>query len=646
MFVAAARLPCRVEGRARAKRNNTGDCQPAACGRRTLEDAMGATRIAAVSLLILAALPVRAQESPDAALAALQAWVPGVQVIALPATGDLRLTPQQALTVDSLRGVALDGNPPVAGTPNPPYPEGQTDGLPAGTGPYAAPGIAPFRLKHFTAEFSYGGWHNLDMMQYATTHGFSVLYPYVMPDTKHLPAGTQLLKWGSFVDWNRFMTDHALAAGRWDLLAEMDVATEVLRSSPVWDHPPDTLGMLDLEHGNPLSPDQLRSQDWYPGDAPEAERTAFEGRYYRGYLETYTVPLELLRRKNWTSAGVYPQPYGSGWYALLGRAERGEPGTPDPATDWAWQRYGRAMALAQDVLYPDIYVYYWSAQNVAYTLARMDYDRALLDALPVHKPYRPYFWPLLHGGDTSYRWWNQQPLPTEDERAIFALTFFAGCDGVVLWNWSEFDNHHVAPVLWRDQQTTAVGILGVKGGTGADVMVGRDFQARREGAPADAPPDTLRRYDVLAVQSLDDAAGTVTFQRIDTSHNQPSAHSSPDWPVYTLPREELTGYLRAASEPVAGAVEGLALVAALEPILYRGAPRVDVPALEQFAKSLPIVRRVQWGPLHLLASYDPGCVVGRGAPREVTLEGFAGHAGLTLTVPADGQLRVFVLREG
>lgn len=581
-----------------------------------------------------------------AAVMRLAERVPGFRIVDLElSASEVTLAAEDSLTVEDLRGAELDDQPPALGSPAYPYDPHQADGYGPGEAPYVARGIAPFRLREFTCEFNYGGWHNFQMIEYAATHGFSVIYPYVMPDLGHFPEGTSFLQWGSFVDWHRFMREHGMDADRYDQLARLDVARRLSEAGAVWPYHEGWIAMLDLEHGVPLSPDDLSEQAWYPTGAPGETRKAFEDDYYSGYLSTYTGPVQALREAGWRSVGVYPQPYGSGWYALLSLADKGLPGTPDPQTYWPWVRYGRAMAESQDVLYPDIYVYYWSPQNLAYTLARIDFDRALLATLPSGKPYRPYFWPLLHGGSAEPQWWNQQPLPNEDVRAMFAFCFFAGCDGLVLWNWSDTGNHHVPPPLWQEQQPTPVGPRAVEGGTGADVMVGEEFLLAPEGAGADAVPTRFRRYDVIAVSEVDAQAGTVRFQRIDTVREKWGPRVDTTKPTYVMRSADLIPHLRPTSEPVAAAVEGLALVKVLEPVLRRGEVRVDVPALDQFAKALPVVRRVKIGPLHIIATYNPRVVhLGEG-PATVVLADFDGHAGLTLRVPADEETRVFVLRE-
>jgi len=83
----------------------------------------------------------------------------------------------------------------------------------------------------------------------------------------------------------------------------------------------------------------------------------------------------------------------------------------------------------------------------------------------------------------------------------------------------------------------------------------------------------------------------------------------------------------------------------LEYALRHGAVRIDVPAQEQFGKTLPIVRRVRCGHLHVLITYDPKVVYG-GTPRQIVLSNFGGVEGRTLVLPADAQTRLFVLLEG
>jgi len=82
----------------------------------------------------------------------------------------------------------------------------------------------------------------------------------------------------------------------------------------------------------------------------------------------------------------------------------------------------------------------------------------------------------------------------------------------------------------------------------------------------------------------------------------------------------------------------------LEYSLRKGEVKVDVSSRRQFQQTLPIVRRVKLGPIHVLCTYDPKVVYG-GEPREISLRDFDGRSGRTLRLPADSETRIFVLRE-
>jgi hypothetical protein len=552
-------------------------------------------------------------------LKALSAKVPAFRPVALPATGTLTLTPAQSLTIEQLRGVKLDDNPPVLGErPYKPDPR-MVDAYPPGEAPYVAKDIAPFRFKYFNLEFNYGGWHNHFMREYASAHGFNILTAYVHKpgDWTHVPAGTKWLKWGGFVDWHKWPQKHGLEADRWDQVKDFDVKGKLLEEKVFAREPGFDYLMIDLEHGL-LGLEKLREQAWYPKDAPEAQRQAFEKKYYDGYAQTYLAPLAAARAEGWNNLSLYGwQPFGRRWFGL-------EKATADRATDFAWNAFGRQIYESVDLLNPTVYCFYWSPQNVAYTLANIDLNRQMITGLKPEKPMRPYFWTLLHGGGGGDRWWAEQPLPVEEARAMMTLALFTGIDGLDQWNWSGTGNHHLPRPLKA----------------GAWVMVGKAFTARPQGAGEEVPPTAFARYDMLKVKSVTE--GQVEFLKLDKA--KPAAIQAADQPVYSLKTEELTALLRASSEPVAGVVEGLALAKPFEYLLRHGEVKVDVSAQEQYAKTLPVVRRVKLGKLHLLATYDPSAVHG-GQPRSIELKDFEGRAGCTVVLPADEQTRLFVLRE-
>lgn len=558
----------------------------------------------------------------------------GFKAVTLPATGELSLKPEQSLTADRLRGVKLDDNPPQLGALAEPYDPRMTDDFAPGQAPYWARDIAPFRFKYFNCEFNYGGWHNFAMHEYAATHGFNILSPYVrkLSQRSRMPAGTQWLKWGGFINWDEWLPKHGIAAGRYDLLADRDPVAELVQEKFMGDANPaewDCL-MIDMEHGY-LKPENLRQQAWYPKDAPDAEKQAFERKYYHGYALTYTAPMAAAKQLGYKNLSVYGwEPFLRQWYGL-------DKLNFTPQTYWQWNTFGREIyeSPATDLLNPSLYVYYWCAQNVASTICNLDYNRALVDTMPRRKPIRPYYWTLLHGGDGNYHWWSNQPVPNEEARAWTLFCLMSGTDGFDLWNWSGTGSHHVPrPFSTKEKDQVKYSDIGIKDA----------FTCRAEGTGADQPAMQFNRYDFIHVVGADDATGMVRFQKIDRYNWGAKYGLTEGQPVYAMKGEDLTPHLRAESEPVAGVVEGMALAKGLEYILSHGEVKEDVSSLDQFLKTLPIVRRVQLGKVHVVATYDPQVVHGKEA-REVVLNDFAGHQGLTVRLPADAETRVFVLRE-
>ncbi|MFC1596505.1 hypothetical protein ACFL5Q_00975 [Planctomycetota bacterium] len=234
--------------------------------------------VAASACLLLVVGYVQGADTRDAAeLRALSAKVPEFQVVPLPTKpGEVALKPGQSLTVEHLRGVDLDDDPPVLRSPAKPYDPRMTDAYPAQKAPYVAAGIRPFRFKQFNCEFNYGGWHNFAMADYASAHGFNIIYPYVreIDQASHLPHDAKWLTWGGFVNWHEWFADHGLPDARYDLLADKDLV-KIHTDEGKFNRPADrtTLKsrgeylMIDMEHPV-LPPDRLRQQSWYPHDAP------------------------------------------------------------------------------------------------------------------------------------------------------------------------------------------------------------------------------------------------------------------------------------------------------------------------------------------------------------------------------------------
>jgi len=608
------------------------------------QNATDQRRLSILAVLHLAVVVWASAPSPAWALDAtaraelerLTARVRDFRVVPLSkSVGETVLSTADALTVDRLRGVRIDDAPPQFRGPIPHYDPRMDDDCPADARPYVAHGIEPFRMHYFNCEFNYGGWHNFAMHDYVLTHGFQIIFPYGRKpvDARHWPAGTQILGWGGFVDWHRWLPEHGIPEGRYDRLVGLDLVQQHVaagvfcRPDGQPDKLPADLLMIDMEHPV-LSPERLRRASWYPQQAPAAERIAFEKRYYDGYAQTFISPVLAARRQGWRNISIYGwYPYGRTWGGL-------EQVKADPGTDRAWNAFGRQVYEAIDIVNNSVYCFYWSPQNVAYVLANIDMNMKMVASTAKPKPVRPYFWTLLHGGGGGWRWWASQPLANEEQRALTALAFFTGIDGFDSWNWSGTGSHHSVALRHRANPQAAGEPVWVY----HDVMVGRGFTRQAD----DGTPTAFQRYDVLHVTAVDDANATVRFQRIQPKRKGYGV--GPDCPCFTMPTAQLLPLLRAQSEPVGAMIEGLALVRPLEYVLRHGAVKIDVSAQEQFAHKLPIVRRVRLGDVHLVISYDPGVVYG-GTPRAIVLKDFDGVAGRTLRVPADAETRLFVLQE-
>ncbi|MCF6174738.1 MAG: LamG domain-containing protein, partial [Victivallaceae bacterium] len=558
----------------------------------------------------------------------------------LPASGTLNLTAADSVTVADLSGVVLDDSDLTIGS-HAAYATAMSDGLAAGTGPYVASGIQPFRLKYFFNEFNIGGWYNFEMFEYVSAHGFNsiVTYNSSAADWSHLPAGTVFAGWLGF-DYNAWMSSNGYTAGRWDQLAsrsslEASFLTEN-RFPFEADH---EIYMIDLESpAIPFDPVKLRIQSWYPASGTPAEQAQFEADYYNGFADAELATIDTAHTQGWTDVGIYGwQPWARSWYLS---------NVDETLMQQRWDLYGKAIASEVDLLYPSVYAFYWSNQNAAYMLANIDKNIEYANQLPAadSKKTRPYFWNLLHGGGGGWRWYRGQPLRGEDIRAASLMNFFTGADGLVMWSWTGTDNHNIAPAP-------------VAGGT---VIAADTFPASLEGGGA----ATVARYDALYVLEVT-ATDLVRFQIInkavncpwdldavwhfDTATNTYVLDSADDgdyqYPVYTMDRTTLQSYLREPLAPVAAQIEGVALVKLLEYTLAYGKPCIDVSAVDQWSQTLPIIRRVKFGPYHVIATYDPNWNSSGYSPATITLNDFAGIAGLTVNVIADSQTRIFVVQE-
>lgn len=541
--------------------------------------------------------------------------------------GSYYLGASQSVTVDDLRGVAIDDNPPtLAFQPN--YPTNHSDGVPANTQPYYATGIKPFRFAYFNNEWNYQGFHTWQMSDYGLLNGFNISSLYANRAMASVPvARTQFLQWSEF-KWDPWMSAHGYNFRRWDHLPTPDVVATTLLGENLFPYQAGaTYRMLDMESPpSPYTQNNLQAESWYPGPAPNIE---FERQYYAGFATTQVAASETAKRQGWPKVGIYGwQPFPRIWFGL-------ENVVLDPALDWRWNTYGKSIYLNPnlDLLYPSVYSFYWDERNVAYTLATIDLNMRLVNSEVIRKPVRPYFWHQLHAGGDGWRWWAEQPQRNEDMQAMIALTFFTGVDGLTLWGWSGTENPNSVSVL-----------------EARDYMVGAGFMlAAEDVARWGSHSRQFVRYDAIHVLDID-TSGTARFQLINKTNSpayeidkgwQPGARAS--YPIYALSASQLSAKLRPDSEPIAAVIEGLALAKPFEYALRNGEVKIDVSAQKQFKDNSPIVRHIKIGRYHLLATYDPAWQRPGYAPGSVTLTDFDGVPGLDLTLLADNKTRFYAV---
>ena len=572
--------------------------------------------------------------------------VPDVELVPLPSSGAVTLSIEQSLTIDKLRNVVIDTDPPIL-TGAVVYPEIMGDGAAQGAEPYIAQGILPFRFDDFRIEWNYAGWHTWEMTDYALRHGFKVGVLYNNRQPADVPIADSAFLLGSGFSWNNWFATHQrpdgqpYAAQRWDLLPpRADLVSQLLAENVFDERAGVTYAMLDLEE--PTYPDEeaaLRTRPWYP---PGGINPGFEDGYYGGFVNMELAAVETAKQQGWPEVGIYGwQPFPRRWIGL-------ESVSVNPATYWPWTRYGREIYRSPqlDVIYPSVYNFYWDERNVAYVLANLDLNLRLVDAEPLRKPVLPYFWNQLHGGGPGWRWWSGQPVRNEDMRAMIAMSFFTGADGLTLWNWSGMNNPHVVTVA-----------------ACSDYSIAEDFAAVAE---MSGSLRSIHRYEAIHVLAVT-AASLARFQVIDMAATRASSYgtdrpktfssSSPEgydhrcwqsgdplvYPVYTMDVASLKALLRPASESIRAVIEGLALVRPVESTLSGGTVKLDVPSQQQFQSASPVIRRVDNAGYSLIISYDPQWQ-SYPAGRSVVLSDFDGHPGLTLEIPADRHTRLFLLQ--
>lgn len=578
--------------------------------------------------------PVAAGTPPEAwaEIKALETTFGVPAILIRPQARSYSIAKNKSLTAAKLRGIKLQPDPPQI-TVFPSYDPRMADGTTSP--PYKVPQLRNFRFNYFTNEFNYGGWHMFNAVDYACLHGFDTIFPYTRDPLgiTHMPAGTKFMTWPGW-EWDPFMTAKSIPLGRWDKLweiGEANLATQVRdygflagRSGSDWDS-----CMIDVENWC-YSPTELRTQPWYPSSDTEANRIAFEKKYYDGFALSKYVFVTAARAKGFRNISMYGlSPYGKiGWWGL-------DTDPAQPAGDWFWNLVAKQVTARLDIVNDSVYTYYWSPQNVAYTLAHNDLNLRYMATLPTvqRKPLRCYYENQCIGGNGGVRpptwaWYFNQPLMNEDMRAMAFMCFFTGANGLVLWNWSGTGNNNIPVDI-----NTEFASLGY-----CDVHLKDDLVAtdQRTGLPV-----TFHRYDPLHITAIN--SGVATFQKIiwwDWANNYGCIPANP---TYTASVADLQAHTRAPNESLAGLFEGLAMAKVVEYTLAHGRPMLDFDPQLTFKNESVVCRRVRLNEINLVATYDPKALFYGNAPRSVALTNFDGVPGLNVTLPADAQPRLYVL---
>ena len=588
------------------------------CQQRTLRQWLFDTLLLQTTLLAVVALPAfgHAFDDVDREVSEALSRFPHIKLISIKnRSGQVIVNKSDGLTSSDLVNVPLDDQPPRLKR-RLQYSVNEKNTARGIQEPYVAIGIQPFRLQYFNCEFNYGGRHNYPMQDYASTHGFNIIYPYRRSAAQKsvFPTGTRLSEWKGISKFRKkWFKDQDIPYGRYD---QLDMSHFRIDDPTLRGKKPNGVDfmMVDMEHQPPLSSERLRKTKWYP----KQNSSDFERRYYTNYARSLVSTLQAHRRQGFQHLGIYGWSPGQQlWTPMLQNK---------PMPREAWDVYGKSIYRFVDVIHNSVYCPYFSPKNVAFVLANIEENLRRVNEMPVAKPVRPYFWPLISGGGGGDRWWREVPHLNEDQEAMTAMSFFLGIDGLVIWNWSGQTNHHIP----------SFSTFASNGKPKRALMVSKAFRMK----PDNGDSVTFQRYDLLHVKDYKN--GVVSFQKIVPDQKDQKYGILPNRPVFMANYEILKQYLRPRSEPISAVVKGLALIKPFEYMLKTGQPIIDFDSRRDLRQTRPLCRRVKNGSFHLVITYDP-MTIRSGEERKIVLKNFAGKKGLHLEFPADQHPRIFVL---
>jgi hypothetical protein len=580
-------------------------------------------------------------------LSRLQSAIPTFKVQSLSSSGEVILNKDTALTVDKIRGIALDPNPPVVKAPATPYPESSSDSFPPtdrpyGTyAPYVAKDIKPFRFKYFRNEMNYAGTQLNRMKDYASAHGFSVVLAdnNYLQSTSHLPVGTELMTWKGFATdgISLILADLGIPSGHFEALASVtdDRLNKAIASRHTY-NPKLASYMIDLEFDHANTVEAIKQLSFFPKDKTAQEQQKFIKDYFKGVERSYSAQIKTARGLGFKRLGIYGwSPYPSTFFLLNNDKT-------DPQTNEQWVNYGEEIYKVVDVIHPSVYLYYPEINNLAYIMANIDRNRIYTNYMnskgTPKKPIVPYFWNLFHGGDNQAHWWRYLPIANEDARAMTAFSLFTGIDGIDMWGFSGGSSPHAIEFSKTNYFPTSYN----------SVKDSFNLPAPSSGT---STVKSLKTFDAIKVVKVDSARQTVKFQVVDKKLGVQQGVNSgiaTNAAVFTMATGELSKHLRPQSETISAAIEGLALAYPFEYFLRNGDVKVDVDASQQWQQSSPVVRRVKKDGIHIIIAYDPKSVydsASQSVERQVVLNNFDGVNGRNLIIPTSKDIRIYVLKD-
>ncbi len=520
-----------------------------------------------------------------------------------------------------------------------------------GSEAFVASGIRPFRFKYFSNEMRQGGGKDSSALyDYCIGHGFDMVNGSAS-QWSQLPAGTsfgsiEIIHAPDLLDIDISNMDYS---GFEDLfgLNEEDLGT-FRKGIKIRDPNPSNQQRLFIDQETPTL---------LPTTVPPNEAA--------GFAQFHVELLRAAKAIGWESVGLYGwQPFSRTWWGLEDYSAF------KTSSDTRWEQYGRKIAVESDVVYPSVYNFYWDRNNVPYVLANIDGNVEHVKDMPagLRPKVRPFFWNLHHGGGAGdQRWYKNLPLFGPDLRAQTMMSFFSETDGLVLWGWYARPYPGIA-----NAQHESVTINDMVFFPGRFLMVkdAWNIDGTVEVEQSDKVTE-LGEYDLVYVLGTA-SDGNVRFQHLPRA-NSAVGHVDAEWEVildnegnptlnytmvnaddgdyqhtvYSVPDQNFRDHVSIPAANISYVIEGMAMAKVFEYPLSQGELVKDKPAHESFRPTLPVGRRVRFGPYHLFTGYH-NSDYSTGSSTTVSsyeFTDFLGDDTVDLSFPVDTEARVYLVVE-